>query len=279
MANIQKQKAIDLADELVNYLQDRSVSLAVEQKTASLLETSCRTTDKMEIKREADFIVIFGGDGTMLEAAGEFCDSNTPLLGINVGSLGFMAVIEAESMFEAADELLAGNYTTDARMMISARVIREGEKIFESHGLNDAVISRGNNRHLIDMDFYIGEQFIANYRGDGLIAATPTGSTAYSLSAGGPIINPELEVISLTPICPHNLYIRPMIIGGDEQVQIEPKIKSGQLRICTDGRCDFSFKNGDKVILTKSSRSVKMVQFPERNFYRILREKLKLGIY
>ena len=128
-------------------------------------------------------------------------------------------------------------------------------------------------------NFYIGEEFIASYQGDGMIASTPTGSTAYSLSAGGPIVNPELDVILLTPICPHNLYIRPMIIKGNEKVKVSVQVKKGEIKISTDGKNECNLQDGDEIIIQKSQKSIKMVQFPERNFYRILREKLKLGLF
>ncbi len=277
MVNTGKNKAIELGNRFLEFLQDKSVPYLVEPGSAGCYKGVNRAGSLEEVKEKVDYLFIFGGDGTLLRAAGKFCGTDIPLLGINVGSLGFMTVIEADFLYEAAEELLAGNFTITSRMMIASSVYRDGEKIYCSHGLNDAVISRGDNQNLLRLNFYIDEEFIAEYQGDGMIAATPTGSTAYSLSAGGPIINPGLEVMLLTPICPHNLYIRPMVIRSDEQVRIKPRTKSGGMRISTDGRSTCSLSNNDEIIVERSDNEVKMIHFPDRNFYRILRDKMKLG--
>ncbi len=279
IANTRKNKALRLAEDMIDFLQARSVPFLLENNCADLLNCDSRAADIQKMKNNVDCLTIFGGDGTMLRTAGKFCDTNIPLLGVNVGSLGFMAVIEANSLEEAARDLIEGEFTTTERIMLNTQVFREDEKIYDTHGLNDAVISRGRNQKVIGMEFYIGQEYIASYQGDGMIASTPTGSTAYSLSAGGPIVNPELDVILLTPICPHNLYIRPMIIKGEEEVKIIVRLKKGQVKISTDGKSEGDLQDGDEVIIKKSQNSVKMVQFPQRNFYRILREKLKLGLF
>jgi len=279
IVNTEKEQAVSLARRFLQFMEERSVPCLVEAGAADLLNRPDKRAELGELRAEADYAVIFGGDGTMLRTAGRFCGTDIPLLGVNAGSLGFMTVIESESLLDAADDLLSGNFSTAERMMIEAVVLREGEEIYHCHGLNDVVISRGDNQNLINLDFHIDDEFIAGYQGDGIIASTPTGSTAYSLSAGGPIINPELDVMLLTPICPHNLYIRPMVIRGEESVSVEVGIKTGYIKISTDGRCDHTLIDGDEILLKKSSYSVRMVNFPDRNFYRILREKMKLGTF
>ncbi len=279
IVNTKKDKAVDLAGDMIDFLQQKSADYLVEEACGEILDCESRAASVETMKKKVDYLTIFGGDGTMLRAVGKFCGTDIPMLGINVGSLGFMTVIEAESLREAAGDLLQGDFSLEERMMLNTRVFRQGEKIYDTHGLNDAVISRGGNQKVIGMEFYIGEEFIADYQGDGMIAATPTGSTAYSLSAGGPIVNPELDVLLLTPICPHNLYIRPMMIKGNEQVKIRTHVDRGQVKISTDGKKEYDLQDGDEIIINKSKHSVKMVKFPERNFYRILREKLKLGLF
>lgn len=277
IVNTEKEQAVNLARSFLQFMEDRSVPCLVESDAAVALDRPDLSGDLAELRSWSDYAIIFGGDGTMLRTAGKFCGTDIPLLGVNAGSLGFMTVIESDTLLDAAEDLISGNFSTAERMMIETVVRREGQEIYHCHGLNDAVISRGDNQNLLRLNFYIDEEFIAEYQGDGMIAATPTGSTAYSLSAGGPIINPGLEVMLLTPICPHNLYIRPMVIRSDEQVRIKPRTKSGGMRISTDGRSTCSLSNNDEIIVERSDNEVKMIHFPDRNFYRILRDKMKLG--
>ncbi len=276
--NTQKKKARKLAGELLEYFNSKSVPYLIESDSARVLPEASRSVEISELKGRVDFIVLLGGDGTLLHTASHFCGTGIPLLGINVGSLGFMTVIEKDCFKKAVDDLLAGDYEVENRMMLTAEVYRSGEQVYKSYGLNDVVISRGASFKLIGIELYINGEFISNYEGDGLLVATPTGSTAYSLSAGGPIVHPRLKVMLITPICPHNLFMRPMVIGDDDEVSVNLKIPGKKMHLSTDGRSILELQNGDQIKIRKSSQEVSLVRFPDRDFYQILREKMKVDM-
>jgi len=276
--NTQKDIARELAGELLEYLNSKSVPYLIESKSARALSTTSRSVEISELKERVDFIVLLGGDGTLLHTASHFCGTGIPLLGVNVGSLGFMTVIEKDCFKKAVDDLLSGDYEVENRMMLTAEVYRSGEQVYKSYGLNDVVISRGASFKLIGIEIYINGEFISNYEGDGLLVATPTGSTAYSLSAGGPIVHPRLKVMLITPICPHNLFMRPMVIGDDDEVSVNLKIPGKKMHLSTDGRSILELQNGDQIKIRKSSQEVSLVRFPDRDFYQILREKMKVDM-
>lgn len=200
------------------------------------------------------------------------------MLGVNLGSLGFMAEIEINQFSQALDRIIKGDYDLEKRMMIETKIIRDNNEVFHSHSLNDIVINRGANAHLINIDFFVNEELVSSYNGDGLIIATPTGSTAYSLSAGGPIINPQTEAILVTPICPHSLYVRPMVVGAWEKVEVIVSGQLDQMKANADGRYDYLLKNGDKFEINRSDKDILLIKFPERTFYTTLREKMRVGL-
>ena len=276
--NTQKEKARELAEELLEYLDSKSIPYLLESGSARVISKVSRSAEITELQEKVDFIILFGGDGTLLHTASHFCGTGIPLLGINVGSLGFMTVIEKDCFKEAVDNLLADKYEVENRMMLTAEVYRSGKQVYKSYGLNDVVISRGANFKLIGIELYINGEFISNYEGDGLLVATPTGSTAYSLSAGGPIVHPRLKVILITPICPHNLFMRPMVIGDEDEVSVNLKIPGKKMHLSTDGRSILELQNGDQIKIRKSSQEVSLVRFPGRDFYQILREKMKVDM-
>lgn len=278
IVNTQKDKARELAGELLEYLDNKSIPYLIDSGSATVISETSRSVEMSELKDRVDFVILLGGDGTMLHTASHFCGTDIPLLGINVGSLGFMTVIEQDCFKKAVDELLAGDYEVENRMMLTAEVYRSGEQVYKSYGLNDIVISRGASFKLIGIELYINGKFISNYQGDGLLVATPTGSTAYSLSAGGPIVHPRLKVMLITPICPHNLFMRPMVIGDNDEVSVNLKIPGKKMHLSTDGRSILELQNGDQIKIRKSSQEVSLVRFPDRDFYRILREKMKVDL-
>ncbi len=263
---------------MLDYLDQKSVSYILEEKSSNVLLADYRTATIPELKEEIDYLILLGGDGTLLRAARYFCGTGIPLLGINVGSLGFMTVIEKNNYKKAVEKILADEFTIENRMMLTAEVYRSQKQVYKTFGLNDVVISRGASFKLIGIELYINDEFISNYEGDGLLVATPTGSTAYSLSAGGPIVHPKLKAMLITPICPHNLFMRPMVIGDDDEVMVNLKIPGKKMHISTDGRANLELQNGDKIKIKKSCQEVTLIRFPERNFYQILREKMKVDM-
>ena len=276
--NIKKDEAIKMAGKLIDYLKENEIDYLVESRSADCLNEKERKANFKKLREKVDFVALFGGDGTLLRAARHFAGSGIPLLGINIGSLGFMTVIEVEAVEKAINLILKDEYETENRMMLTAEVYRNNCEVYNGFGLNDVVINRGANFNLIGVELFINNQFVSSFKGDGLIVSTPTGSTAYSLSAGGPIIHPGLEVLVITPISPHNLYIRPLVIGGNDEVLADLEVAGSNMKISIDGRCGFDLQNGDQVKIKKAPHDVTLVKFPERNFYRILREKMRIGM-
>ena len=243
-----------------------------------MLQIKENKADFALLREKADFILLFGGDGTFLHTAHHFSGTNIPLLGINLGSLGFMTEIEVDQFDKALDGILNGDYTIEKRMMLEARVLRNDYEVFHSFGLNDVVINRGANSHLINIDLQINGEFVSHYRGDGLILATPTGSTAYSFSAGGPIVNPNIRAILITPICPHSLHVRPMVISEEETIEIVVSGEEEQMNIATDGRFNYDLMCEDHISISASDNDISLVKLPDRTFYTILREKMRVGL-
>ncbi len=224
-----------------------------------------------------DLVVVLGGDGTLLKAARLFGHLGAPILGVNLGGLGFLTEISLEELRQLFEGILQGEYQTENRMVLTARIVREGEVHPVIPFLNDVVINKGALARIIDLETSIGGQFLTSYRGDGLIVATPTGSTAYNLSAGGPILHPALKTILLTPICPFTLTNRPIILQDDAVIDILLGTKASEVWLTFDGQVGYPLKAGDVVQVQKSVKSVQLIKTPFKNYFEILRTKLKWG--
>lgn len=235
-----------------------------------------------EIAAESDIVIALGGDGTLLRAARAVANRMTPILGVNIGSLGFLTEVTVDEVYEALEEIMSDGYRYEDRMNIDAVVMRDGEDISTFTALNDMVINKGALSRVIEMKTAVDCNYLATYTADGLIVSTPTGSTAYSLSAGGPIVNPCMEAIIATPICPHTLAIRPMILAPDQELAVdlaaghslegEPEVK-----LTIDGQVGFALLHGDRILFRKSERRTRLVLSGYRTFYEVLRGKLKWG--
>ncbi len=219
--------------------------------------------------------IVLGGDGSIIDAAHRLLGSGIPIIGINFGHVGFMAELEIDEL-EPIGQLLRGEYYTDERMMLDATVTDEtGERKASFTVLNDLVLSNGPIPRLVKFDVISNKVKIESCRADGIIIATPTGSTAYSLSAGGPILDPTLDCICLTPICPHSLDSRPIIVGGDSEIQIEPKFTpNASVYLSADGQESIQLAQGDNVVIRRSANTVKLVRTKDRAFVQVLRAKL-----
>ena len=281
VANRRKPAVKDILKSLFAGLAARGVSvIAWDELQGVAPGCEMRTID--EIGEGADLVIALGGDGTLLTAARGVGDRLTPILGVNVGSLGFLTEISVDEIDEALDEVLKGNYRYEDRMNIQAEVIRDGETVGAFTALNDMVINKGALSRVVELTMWADEHFLAVYIADGLIVSTPTGSTAYSLSAGGPIVNPMMEAIIATPICPHTLAVRPMILAPEQTLTVElwggdsvhgkPEIK-----LTGDGQIGFDLKSKDKIKFTRSGRKTRLVVSGYRSFYEVLKQKLKWG--
>ncbi len=222
-----------------------------------------------------ELIIVVGGDGTILRAARDLVHWQIPILGINVGYKGFLAEIEVEQMERYLQYVVAGQYDFRERMMLEAVVMRDNAVLADYLALNDIVVSRGPFSRIIKLDTYINNDFLESYSGDGVVVASPTGSTGYSLSAGGPIVNPALELLVITPICPHSLYNRSVIVTGSEKIELRVRTRQAQVVLTADGQVGFALEDGDSVVVSRATQKVKLVRFADNSFYRLLHQKLK----
>ena len=226
---------------------------------------------------EADLIVVLGGDGTMISTARLTADREVLVLGINYGSLGYLTEFRIEEMFDALEKILAGNYEIDCRVMLDAELQRDGKVIEKGRVLNDVVINKAALARIIEVEVKLNHLFVNSFRADGLIVSTPTGSTAYSLSAGGPILYPSMNALVLTPICPFTLTNRPIVVPDDAVIEIKLTNENQGVVLTLDGQIGYQVKNDDTILIRKSTTNFNLVRPPNRNYFDVLRDKLKWG--
>ncbi len=229
----------------------------------------------IELTEQCDLIVVVGGDGSMLNAGRLLAQTQVPVLGINRGSLGFLTDIEPSKLDEKVDQILNQRYRRADRFLLNCEVFRDNKKLGESTALNDVVLFPGEISRMIEFEVYVDDQFLYTQRSDGLIVSTPTGSTAYSLSAGGPILHPKLDALVLVPICPHTLSSRPIVINGSSKVDIiVSKLNQDSLQISCDGQVQLPVKPGDVISIEKAENSLQLLHPEDYDYYHILRTKL-----
>jgi NAD+ kinase len=262
---------------LAGFLNERGVSVTVETITAEKLGiTDIPRVDMDDVGKESDLAIVLGGDGTMLTAARALLDYGTPLAGINRGGLGFLTDICADDMLAGMESILAGEYTLEQRIMLGATVVCNGKALSEGRAFNDVVVSKGTLAQLIELELTIDGEFVQRMRSDGLIVATPTGTTAYSLSAGGPILHPGVYALALVPICPHTLSNRPLAINSASTVEITV-INAMDARVHFDGQLYADLSKGDKVVVRRMDKYVNLLHPLGHSHYEMLREKLNWG--
>jgi NAD+ kinase len=267
-------EASSILQELLNYLRERKIETFLDQDTADLIGESS-PHKKSEIPGKVDVIAVLGGDGTLLSVARLIGCQDVPILGINLGSLGFLTEATLDELYPTLDKVIEGKCDYDERMMLTASVVRQGEEITHYSVLNDIVINKSALAKIIDMAVYIDGMHVANFKADGLIVSTPTGSTAYNLAAGGPIVHPNLNSVILTPICPHILTNRPVVIKDDSRIEIILKSLNTEVHLTLDGQVGFSLQGGDVIQIGKAACSIKLISVPGKNYFDILRTKLK----
>ena len=222
-------------------------------------------------------IIVLGGDGTLLSVARLVGDHEVPILGVNLGGLGFLTEITLEELYRVLERVMQGDFATDERVVLNAAVIRRGERMAEFIVLNDAVINKGALARIIDLETTINGEYLTTFKSDGLIISTPTGSTAYNLSAGGPIVYPSLHCIIITPICPHTLTNRPIVIPDDVEIRAMLKTKQQEVILTLDGQQGFTLEFEDVVEVRKAEGRILLIKSPYRHYFELLREKLKWG--
>ena len=262
---------------LLHWLEARGVEIFYDQETAGALHDSSKGLTREQVAEKSELIVVLGGDGTLLAAARVAAPLCIPLLPINMGSLGFLTSFKLEEMYPALEETLAGRLPSSERVMLDVELEREGEIIERQTVANEAVVNKGALSRMLDFDLYVDGDHVARYRADGLIVATPTGSTAYSLAAGGPIVQPGIDAFVITPICPHMLTNRPLVVPDTSRTEIDFSASEEPAYMTLDGQIGFELGPADRVLITKSENKVTFVRPPRKTYFEVLRSKLRWG--
>lgn len=263
--------------ELVTWLREHGKEVAVDGKAAALLGEPA-VYSNAQIASLSDLLLVLGGDGTMLNAARLVEERQVPILGVNMGGLGFLTETTIEHLFPTLEKVFANDYLLEERLMLRAHIDRHGEHVASPTVLNDVVVSKGTLARMVEIQILIDGQFVTNLRGDGLIISTPTGSTAYSLSAGGPVVNPIVEGLILTPICPHTLSHRPLVVESKSVIEVILTSHEEGAMATFDGQIGVSLSHGDRIAVRTSDHRAKLVRFPDRTYYEVLRKKLNWGL-
>ena len=275
--NEEKPQAVEIAQELFFWLSRKDIEVYYTPEDAALLKRPERGLEEQQLAQAVDLMISLGGDGTLLNTARIAGASEKPILGVNLGKFGFLVPVEPNDIYESLEKVLAGQCLYDKRMLLKSTLYRNGEAINVAYGLNDVVIAKAGFSRMIRLATYVADEYVNNFPADGIIISSPTGSTGYSLSAGGPIVSPKLDVIIITPICPHTLYTRPMIVSPEEEVRIILEEGACEAVLTIDGQVGFSMERGDQVVVEKSPFRATLVRFPGRTFYDVVRNKLSKG--
>jgi NAD+ kinase len=270
------REAWDTACELSDWLKTRGINLIGSPHEEDEI-CPIEKVPTEEFQNQADLIVVLGGDGTMISTARLIGNSESLVLGINYGSLGYLTEFRIEEMFPALEEILKGNYDIDRREMLEVEHRRGSETLGKGRVLNDVVINKAVLARIIEIEVSLNELFVNNFRADGLIVATPTGSTAYNLSAGGPIVYPSMNAVVITPICPFTLTNRPIVVPDTAEINLRLTNQSDGVVLTLDGQIGYQMQTGDCVLIRKSALTFNLVQPPNRNYFDVLRNKLKWG--
>ena len=265
--------------QLAEFLQARGLRIHLEEGTAALLSPPIGDSLTLsEMGKHIDLGIVIGGDGTMLHVARHLAPHKVPVLGVNLGRLGFLTDIPADTMTQEIGKILDGDYQTEERFLLHAEVMRNGKIVYNLDALNDVIVNKGELARLIEFETYLDGEFVTSMRADGIIIATPTGSTAYALSAGGPILHPTLAAMVLAPICPHTLSDRPIVVSNDSVVEIVMTGMSQQRAHLTfDGQSNFSLNENDHIYVRRAEHPIKLIHPSGRNHYNVLRMKLNWG--
>jgi NAD+ kinase len=269
-------QAAELAPGLIEWLVARGVAVRCDEATAACAADR-EGMPRAEVPEGCDLLIVLGGDGTLLAAARALAGREIPLFAVNLGGLGFLTAITTEEVYPELERALRGEHRIGKRRMLRCQVTRAGETVSEHDALNDVVINKGEMARIIDLDVYVDGRFVCGYKADGLIIATPTGSTAYSLSAGGPIIFPRVSALCLTPICPHMLTNRPVIVPDTSSIVVVNRAHDDAAYLTIDGQVGEPLKAGDRLVTSRSPYVLQLIRPPRALFFDVLREKLKWG--
>ncbi len=276
VAKRNRRKALLLARKIVPWLRRRGRTVLLEADAAEALGLPDGVS-KQEMMKRADLVVVLGGDGTFLSVARLANARGVPILGVNLGGLGFLTDVRPDEVFPVLQRVLGGHYHVERRTSLAAAVIRDGKIIRRFQALNDVVINKGALARIIDLDASVNGEPLCTFKADGLILSTPTGSTAYSLSAGGPIVEPSVGVLLVSPICPHTLTNRPIVLPDRERVRVRLRASDEDVVLTVDGQEGMQLASGDIIEVRRSPHRVALARSPARTFFDVLRTKLRWG--
>ena len=275
-------EALETICELTQWLTERGIELVggpeierdrIEHQTGC----SVRQVPAEQLAQAVDLVLVLGGDGTMIATARMVGDSEVPVLGVNFGGLGYLAEFRFEELYSALESILAGKYRLDKRVMLAVELWRSDDMITHNRVLNDVVINKSALARIIEIEASFNHQFVNSFRADGLIVSTPTGSTAYNLSAGGPVIFPSMNAVVITPICPFTLSNRPLVVPDDAEIELQLKTEKEDVALTLDGQVGVSLRVEDRVVIRKSHTTFNLIQPTNRNYFDVLRDKLRWG--
>ena len=274
----EKYEALPVVRELKTWCDQHGIQMRAQPQVIEQAGGDPLTDEAGAMRAGVDLLVVLGGDGTMLGAARLVAERQTPVLGINFGRLGYLTEFSLDGLFPALQSIRSGDYAVDPRMLIEVTRAHDGQAEAVTHcALNDAIVNKAAPARMIELECYINGMFVNSFRADGLIIATPTGSTAYSLSAGGPVVHPSMSAILLTPICPHTLSNRPVVVPDDSVIEIIFKSEPEGLMLTIDGQVGVPLEHNDRITMRRSQTTFNIVRPPNRNYFEVLRTKLKWG--
>ncbi len=272
-----KSEVREIVPGLARWLREREIEVFIDKETGAILESAEKCLTRNEMPAQVDLLVVLGGDGTLLATARALNRKPVPILAVNLGGLGFLTVTTREELYPTLEQVLAGNFRSERRVQLEGEIVRADEVLASFLALNDVVLNKGAIARILDFDVFVDGQFISSYKSDGLIVSTPTGSTAYSLAAGGPVTAPAVAAFIVTPICAHTLTNRPLVLPDTVTIEVVLKTERESAYLTVDGQVGIAARSDDAVRMRKSCSYVELIQPPQKNYFEILRQKLKWG--
>jgi NAD+ kinase len=266
-----------VAPPLIAWLNARGIAVLCDQETAGCVSPGTLVQARETLPSRADLLIVLGGDGTLLAAARLMGEHNVPILPVNLGGLGFLTSVTLDDLYPVLEQAVSGQARYSERVLLESEVIRDGSVFHRSRALNDAVLNKAALARILDLRLHINGEFVCNYKADGLIVSTPTGSTAYSLAAGGPIVYPQVSAFVITPICPHTLTNRPLVVPDSAQIEVGFEAAGGSIYLTLDGQVGVELKPGDLIKITAAPDRLRLVRPQEKSYFSVLRDKLKWG--
>lgn len=269
--------AAAVVPELIAWLHERNVEVVTDHETKLCSGATAPSVPRESLAEKIDLLIVLGGDGTLLSGARAMHSRSVPILAVNLGGLGFLSSVTLDELYPALEAVLSGSYKVSERITLEASILRGGKCAEHQNALNDAVLTKTALARMLEFDLRVDGAHVTRYRADGMIVATPTGSTAYSLAAGGPIVEPHLRAFVITPICPHMLTNRPLVIPDTSRVEIDVGAAEEAVYLTVDGQVGFQLEPNDRVVVTRSASCILLVQPPHKTYFEVLRSKLHWG--